>query len=36
VDHIYVLDHGVIVEHGRHEDLITPNGRFAEMFANQI
>ena len=35
MDHIYVLDHGVIVEHGRFEDLISANGRFAEIFANQ-
>jgi ATP-binding cassette, subfamily B, bacterial len=35
MDHIYVLDHGVIVEHGRYENLISANGRFAEIFANQ-
>jgi len=35
MDHIYVLDHGAIVEHGRYEDLISANGRFAEIFANQ-
>ena len=29
MDHIYVLDHGVTVEHGRYEDLISANGRFA-------
>jgi ATP-binding cassette, subfamily B, bacterial len=35
MDHICVLDHGVIVEQGRYEDLISANGRFAEIFANQ-
>lgn len=36
MDHIYVLDHGAIVEHGRYQDLISANGRFAEIFANQV
>ena len=35
MDHIYVLDHGAIVEQGRYEDLISANGRFAEIFASQ-
>ena len=35
MDHIYVLDHGAIVEQGRYEDLISANGRFVEIFANQ-
>lgn len=36
MDHIYVLDQGAIVEHGRYEDLISANGRFAEIFSNQV
>jgi ATP-binding cassette, subfamily B, bacterial len=36
MNHIYVLDHGAIVEHGHYEDLISANGRFAEIFASQV
>lgn len=31
-DHIYVLDHGTIVEDGTHAELIAMNGRYATMF----
>jgi ATP-binding cassette, subfamily B, bacterial len=35
MDHIYVLDHGRVVEHGRYDDLLAAHGRFAEIFADQ-
>lgn len=35
MDHIYVFDHGRIVEDGRYDDLLAAGGRFAEIFAEQ-
>ena len=34
-DHILVLDEGVVVEQGNHDDLIRVAGRYAELFALQ-
>ncbi len=34
-DVIYVLDHGRLMESGRHEDLVIQGGRYAELFALQ-
>jgi ATP-binding cassette subfamily B protein len=34
-DHIYVLDHGRIIEHGSHDQLITARGVYAELFTMQ-
>jgi hypothetical protein len=33
--HVYVFDHGRIVEDGRYDDLLVAGGRFAEIFAEQ-
>jgi ATP-binding cassette, subfamily B, bacterial len=34
-DRIYVLDHGKVIEHGSHEDLMDVEGRYAELFRLQ-
>jgi ABC-type multidrug transport system fused ATPase/permease subunit len=34
-DHIYVLDHGRLAEHGTHRDLMAAEGTYAELFALQ-
>lgn len=34
-DHIYVLDRGRIIEHGRHDQLIAQAGTYAELFSLQ-
>ncbi|MGW0998871.1 ATP-binding cassette domain-containing protein [Streptomyces sp. NPDC002523] len=34
-DHIYVLNHGHLAEHGTHDELIAAQGRYAAMFAAQ-
>lgn len=34
-DYTYVLDHGRIVEHGRHDDLVAAGGKYAELFDMQ-
>ena len=34
-DHIYVLDHGRIIEHGSHDQLIAADGVYAELFTLQ-
>ena len=34
-DHILVLDQGVLVEQGTHEDLINLDGRYATLFHQQ-
>lgn len=34
-DHIVVLDNGAIVEHGRHEELVARNGRYAALLNRQ-
>jgi ATP-binding cassette subfamily B protein len=36
VDRILVLDHGRLVEEGRHDQLIRRNGVYAEMFKTQV
>jgi ATP-binding cassette subfamily B protein len=35
MDHVYVFDHGRVVEEGRYSDLLAAGGRFAEIFAEQ-
>ncbi|HKT03267.1 MAG TPA: ABC transporter ATP-binding protein [Rugosimonospora sp.] len=34
-DHIYVLDHGAVVEHGRHDELMSLGSRYATLFTLQ-
>lgn len=34
-DHIFVLDHGRVVERGSHDDLIAASGRYADMYRRQ-
>jgi ATP-binding cassette subfamily B protein len=34
-DRIFVLEHGRVVEHGSHDDLVSLDGRYAELFALQ-
>lgn len=34
-DHILVLDHGAVVEQGRHDELLLENGYYASIFAKQ-
>ncbi|MBL0170643.1 MAG: ABC transporter ATP-binding protein [Gemmatimonadaceae bacterium] len=34
-DHIIVLDHGIIVEQGLHEQLVARNGRYAQLLSRQ-
>jgi ATP-binding cassette, subfamily B, bacterial len=34
-DHIYVLDHGRVIEHGNHDQLIAAAGVYAELFTLQ-
>ena len=34
-DRIYVLDHGKVIEHGSHEQLLQDGGRYAELFTLQ-
>jgi ATP-binding cassette subfamily B protein len=34
-DVVYVLDHGVLVEHGSHDELIAAGGRYADLFTLQ-
>ena len=31
-DQIFVLDHGVIIERGRHEQLVDQGGHYAELY----
>jgi len=35
VDTIYVLENGIIVEHGHHDDLIRRSGTYAQLFEKQ-
>lgn len=35
-DHILVLDHGDIVEHGNHEELLARNGHYAKLYNSQF
>jgi ATP-binding cassette subfamily B protein len=34
-DHIYVLDHGQVAEHGNHDELMRRKGMYAELFSLQ-
>ncbi|MDE6588983.1 MAG: cysteine ABC transporter ATP-binding protein, partial [Oscillospiraceae bacterium] len=34
-DRIYVMEHGSVVEHGAHEELLEKNGRYAELWNAQ-
>ncbi|MFE3204839.1 ABC transporter ATP-binding protein [Embleya sp. NPDC059237] len=34
-DHIYVLDHGALIEHGTHHELLAHEGRYATMYHMQ-
>ena len=34
-DHIYVLDHGQVAEHGNHDELMRQQGLYAELFSLQ-
>ena len=34
-DRIVVLEHGLVVEDGRHDDLVAAGGRYAEMYTLQ-
>ena len=34
-DRIYVLDHGKVIEHGPHDQLMQAEGRYAELFGLQ-
>jgi len=34
-DYTYVLDHGEIIEHGTHDDLVTAQGHYADLFERQ-
>ena len=34
-DHIYVLDHGTITDHGTHQELIARHGQYANLFHTQ-
>jgi ATP-binding cassette subfamily B protein len=34
-DHIYVLDHGQVAEHGNHDELMRQKGLYAELFSLQ-
>jgi len=35
-DHVYVLDAGHIVEHGRHDELLARGGLYAQLYARQF
>ncbi len=34
-DHVYVMEHGEVIEHGTHTQLLAVGGRYAEMVATQ-
>jgi ATP-binding cassette subfamily B protein len=34
-DHIYVLEHGKIIEHGVHDELLHRGGAYASLFETQ-
>jgi len=36
VDMIYVLDHGRIVESGRHDELVNKNGKYSELYRSAV